>query len=81
MKFTFSTNEEEDARMILNAHRAHNALSDVANMVFRPARKHGYPDAAIQTLLEKIGEDGYELISLLEKLFYEIRESHNIDVE
>jgi hypothetical protein len=70
------------------------ALYDIGQEVFRPARKHGY-GGTIQRLLEKadtistpsmdgytedIVEVGTELISQLEKLFYEILQRHGVEI-
>jgi hypothetical protein len=54
------------------------ALWHTAQDVFRPARKHGYNDVAIQLLLEKLGDDGYELVSLLEQKFWDICNAQGI---
>lgn len=48
----------------------HLAMVDMANLIFRPARKHGYTDQKIQALIDKIGDDAYELVGLLEDKFY-----------
>ena len=45
-------------------------LTFVEQDIFRPARKHGYPDREIQDLL---GENGEELIGKLEKAYYEAK--------
>lgn len=53
-------------------------LDDVAEKIFRPARKHGYSNPAIELLLEKLDDDGLNLISLLETIFYELLEEHEV---
>jgi hypothetical protein len=40
-------------------------IEETWNRCFRPAFKHGYEDKRIQDLLEKIGDDAYELIRLI----------------
>lgn len=60
------------AKLLLNLNNAENrkeltrclnsanylmALDDIKNEIFRPARKHGYPDRRIQDLLEGNTED------------------------
>ena len=56
----------------------HMALTDIADQIFRPARKHGYSDTALNDLLEKTGEDGTELIGQLECHFFDILEEYGI---
>lgn len=43
--------EHEDA---MNGSKYKYILDEVGNTVFRPARKHGYPDARIQKLMEAL---------------------------
>lgn len=65
-----------------------NALWDIGQEIFRPARKHGYSDEKIQELLNKLDEiktsEGYgsgtELVSLLEQKFYDILNVKNIEL-
>lgn len=75
--------EKQEIIVMLRAQDLLLAIDDVALEVFRPARKHGYSDPEINDAVEKCGysekdEDGLgwsngcELISLLEKKFYEI---------
>ena len=53
----FNLPEEEDQlHTALNAGSLQSALWDVANEVFRPARKHGYPSVEIQGLLERLDQ-------------------------
>lgn len=100
MKATLSFNlpeERDEFETAVNAGKYRSALFEIAQRVFRPARKHGYPDAKVQNLLNKADEttvaimddgncklyDGYvgtELISQLEKLFYEILQEEGIEV-
>lgn len=54
------------------------AISEIANEVFRPARKHGYSDEKIRNLIEKY-EGSEELVGALEEKFYEILNSHRIE--
>ena len=46
--------EQEELAITQNASRMHAAFWDIGNDLFRPARKHGYPDARIQSLIEKL---------------------------
>ena len=52
------------------------ALFDIANDIFRPARKHGYSDQRLQNLSER----ETEIIGILEEQFYEILRDHKIDI-
>lgn len=82
MKVTleFNHGEEEEAKEAMNGSRLKCVIEEVGNEVFRPARKHGYPDREINDLLEGLsalaGDDyeksPYKLISLLEAKFYGI---------
>lgn len=56
------------------------ALEDIRQEVFRPARKHGYGRQDIQKLIDKIGPDATELISLLENVFNEIVIERDLDI-
>lgn len=69
--------DTEEMNLAMSAVSMHSALWEIAQEVFRPARKHGYPDRTIQDALDKCNE-GEELIHLLEKRFYEILEEHGI---
>lgn len=83
--------DKDDLLLALNATKYTIALEEIGNQVFRPARKHGYLDVNIQSLIEKGDEvkveiDGIsygvatELVSQLEKLFYEILEREGIKI-
>jgi hypothetical protein len=98
MKATLSFNlpeERDEFETAVNAGKYKAALWEVSQYVFRPARKHGYADARIQALIDKLDAvkvpdfDGYtedmvgggtELISQLEKLFYEILREEGIEL-
>lgn len=65
------------------------ALWEISQEIFRPARKHGYPDEKIQKLLQTIDEcvstvmengQGTDLIGLLEEKFYEILREKGIEL-
>ena len=69
---------------MLKAYSAHICLSEIRQKVFRPARKHGYSDVSLNTLIEQAGEDAegnniaLEIISILEDKFNEILEDNNV---
>jgi len=75
LRFTLP-DESEELAMAQNGRAYREAIDMVANNVFRPARKHGYPQDRhqIAEMIEKIGPDAEELIGRLESLFYEILE-------
>jgi len=86
--------EQEEFDSAARAGELRSALWEISQQVFRPARKHGYADSKIQELLDKadtltlssVDDDeqevfvGTELVSLLEKKFYEILEEYNISL-
>ena len=92
---TFNLPEErEEFERAVRADRYHSALFEIGQRVFRPARKYGY-GGTIQQVLDKADsittpamngytEDevgsGTELISQLEKLFYEILREEGIEI-
>lgn len=43
--------ESEEHRMAVNANAAYAALDEIGNQVFRPARKHGYPQEEINSVI------------------------------
>jgi hypothetical protein len=65
--------EREEADAHMRGPAALDALFTIRQEVFRPARKHGYPDPEIHALIQEIGEGkASALISKLEDLFNEI---------
>lgn len=46
--------EQEEFDKAVKGGAAHYALFDVGQQVFRPARKHGYPDPTLSELLSKL---------------------------
>lgn len=98
MKGTLSFNlpeEREEFETAVNAGKYKYALWEIAQQVFRPARKHGYSEQHIQELLDKADSVtvtakegslqyetgvGTELVSQLEKLFYQILQEEGIEL-
>lgn len=79
MKAILEYNLPEDQEDFIRATKALDmelALWDIANEVFRPARKHGYADQELNTL----AENNTELIGLLEQKFYAILEEKGISL-
>jgi hypothetical protein len=72
--------ENEEFKLANTAGDMACALHDISQNIFRPARKHGYPDPEVQALVEKLGDDGTELVSKLEKMFYEVLGDYDITI-
>ena len=84
---TFDRNEQEyEFNCALKGMEYRFALQDIGHEIFRPARKHGYPDIEINNLLNKINELdpenslGEELIGLLENKFYSILQQRGLEI-
>lgn len=71
--------ENEEFKLALKGVSMSIALSEIANDIFRPARKHGYNDKELNDLIEK-NPDAEEIIGMLEKKFYEILEENEITI-
>jgi hypothetical protein len=86
MRITIETTDGDDEaklRRMFNADNAYRALSEIREEVFRPHRKHGYPDSGVQELLNKADEadgTGSKLISALEDRFFEILRECGVDL-
>lgn len=91
---TFDLDNDDDRKEFArtnNATKAYIALNEIANEIFRPARKHGYPDSALQQMINNtmssFASDGEEFnpcletISKLEDMFYAILENRGINLE
>ena len=80
---------QEEMETALKAMTYKSVLSEIQNEVFRPARKHGYPDRNIEELIEKCGIDkcengeeyhlAIELIEKLEERFIEIIRDNELE--
>lgn len=68
--------EDAEWKQAAHAQAAYAALWEIAQEVFRPARKHGYMDQRIQAALE--AGDGPMLVGLLEEKFYDILREHDV---
>ena len=78
--------ERHEILCMLKATSLANVLYEIQNDVFRPARKHGYPDKEIEQLIDMCGEDkegnniGCLLIEKLEELYLQkLRDKELID--
>jgi len=76
IKFTLPE-ERDEYEMANRAMAMAIAIEQIGNEVFRPARKHGYPEQELASLLEKCGDAGPELVSALEQKYYEILRENN----
>jgi hypothetical protein len=56
----------------LNGEKYFDLFEEIRDQVFRPARKHGYCDIAINDALHKCGGNGEELIGELESKFFDV---------
>jgi len=83
LKFDFDNpDERSEFEKATKANDAYCALWDIANDIFRPARKHGYNDPALNAFLNgESAEQVVDAISLLEKKFYEILEERGIKLD
>lgn len=81
--------DEQDVLDAITALKLRAALSDVREKIFRPARKHGYSNNRVKTVLDKIAanrvseddeDTGEQLIYELEQVFNEILNHYNIEV-
>jgi len=91
-KLEFDLNDYSDKlahKRAVSSTDAYIALNDIANLIFRPARKHGYDIPRLNELLETSREIitsdgetklGYEVISMLEERFYNILGEHGVDL-
>ena len=70
--------DRAEYKMCNDANRAHSALFEIMNEVFRPARKHGYNDVKINALIS--GGETEEAIGALESLAYGIISDHKLDI-
>jgi len=80
-----NTDEKKSAIRMLKADDAYEALWEIAQEIFRPHRKHGYPDGKLQEIIENDYNDEdegvLEAISILEEKFYDILEENGINFE
>jgi hypothetical protein len=80
---SFNDASEDDRAKLKDILRATDmslALWDISQEVFRPARKHGYPDVALAELIDK-NPSAVDIIGLLEVKFHEILENHNVTID
>lgn len=81
MKVTLEFDSIDDRDELRDAQKGSEyacALHDIANDVFRPHRKHGYPDEELRQLCEN--EDVLNAIALLEKKFYAVLSEWDITI-
>lgn len=77
--------ERRTVLWMLKADDMMRALYEIGNEIFRPARKHGYNDVEINTLIDRCGEDGEgyclasQVISLLEDKYYDIVNEYGVN--
>lgn len=96
LKFDLDCEEGRKAMLrALNADKAYRVLTEVQQAVFRPARKHGYPDPKLAAMVRGIDEllgqaegdydetvpSASNLIGLLEEKFFEVLREEGVDLE
>lgn len=72
--------EAAAARRAMKADAAFHVLWDTAQEIFRPARKHGYPDTELNKLLED-NEAVHVAIGMLEEKFYSLMAEQDINLD
>lgn len=71
---------KEEAKLALQGAAATSALWDIAQDIFRPARKHGYPNSN-KININEWSEETFEAVSKLEELFWEIIANNKVEIE
>lgn len=66
---------EEDLHICLNGHRYKNCLDEVWNKVFRPNRKHGYGNDALDN------DQAYDVIEKLIEIYQEVLKDSLGDID
>jgi hypothetical protein len=85
LKFDLPEEQEEYNRAIKGSD-AYSVLWDIAQEIFRPHRKHGYPNQELENLIQRSEELedgellGNRIISILEDMFYEMINDRNIEL-
>lgn len=83
----FDLNDPDDRhehKRMLQAGDMYCFIWDVEQMVFRPHRKHGYPDSVRGRKLNELIEAHPEVdqaIGLLEEMYYELKQDRGISDE
>jgi len=95
LDFDLGDYENDDRGAFLRAakaDRAFSALWEIAQNVFRPARKHGYSNPELNQMIDDCGDyynkeygcecgRGAEVISQLEDMFYRILEEEGVNLD
>jgi len=68
--------DEEDMRHCQRGYDYYLALTHIADDIFRPNRKHGYPGV----LNALVGDEENEIITALEGMFFEILTKYGISL-
>jgi hypothetical protein len=73
--------DREDFELANKAASMSCALNDISNLVFRPARKHGYGNnEKVAKLIEEHPQYAEELIGELEQMFFEILRDNEVEL-
>ena len=76
--------DQNEFEAAVAAGRMKALLWDIAQEIFRPARKHGYPDISMKKFTDENGEladNVAEAIGVLEEKFYEMVREYSIDLD
>jgi len=82
LKFDLSDPDDlEEFALVNKARKMQVALYEIAEEVFRPARKHGYPNAKPFMHIDDWSEETQKVVSELSDMFYAVLEQNNITLE
>lgn len=70
--------DQEEFNTAIKAVPMSIALHEIHNHVFRPHRKHGYPDQDLQKLVDS-NPEVVEAIGKLESMFWEILKDNEVE--
>lgn len=83
MQVTMTFKFPEDKEELHHAQRGYDyylAIREIAENVFTPNRKHGYPLGPVRDLLDDLGAEGQEIVRLLEEKFLKILNDNGIQL-
>ena len=72
--------EEAEMQLALKAVAYRQALCNVLQEIFRPARKHGYNNAKLQALMND-NPASFEVVGMLEDMFWGILKEEGLDLD
>ena len=79
LRFDLSDFDDKDEYVrCIKATDAFLALDEIQQECFRPARKNMYNDRVLNDLIEKVGDDAFEIIDMLEQKYVEIMNKYEL---